>query len=116
MKALILVGGYGTRLRPLTLNVPKPIVEFCNKAMILHQLEALVKAGVTEVVFAIAYQPQLMSDYMKKYEQELGVKIIYSQETTPLGTAGPLALAREYLQGDEPFFVLNSDVICHFPF
>jgi len=116
MKALILVGGFGTRLRPLTLTVPKPIVEFCNKAMILHQLEALVKCGVKEVVFAIAYQPQLMSEYMKKYEQELGVKIIYSQETQPLGTAGPLALARQYLSDGEPFFVLNSDIICNFPF
>jgi mannose-1-phosphate guanylyltransferase len=43
MKALILVGGYGTRLRPLTLTVPKPVVEFANKAMVLHQIEALVK-------------------------------------------------------------------------
>jgi len=116
MKALILVGGFGTRLRPLTLSVPKPIVEFCNKAMIVHQLEALVKAGVKEVVFAIAYQPQLMSEYMKKYEEELGIKIIYSQEETPFGTAGPLALARQYLSDGEPFFVLNSDVICDFPF
>eukprot|EP01101_Sappina_pedata_P001304 TRINITY_DN1139_c0_g1_i2.p1 TRINITY_DN1139_c0_g1~~TRINITY_DN1139_c0_g1_i2.p1 ORF type:complete len:366 (+),score=150.77 TRINITY_DN1139_c0_g1_i2:111-1208(+) len=116
MKALILVGGFGTRLRPLTLSKPKPLVEFCNKPMILHQVEALAKAGVTEVVFAIAYQPQLMSEEMKKYEKDLGVKIIYSQETEPLGTAGPLALARETLAGDEPFFVLNSDVTCSFPF
>ncbi len=46
MKALILVGGYGTRLRPLTLSCPKPIVEFCNKPMLLHQIEALVKVLV----------------------------------------------------------------------
>jgi len=116
MKALILVGGFGTRLRPLTLTVPKPIVEFCNKAMIIHQVEALVKAGVTEVIFAIAYKPTLMSDYMKKYEKELNVKIIYSQEQEPLGTAGPLALAREQLSDGDPFFVLNSDIICTFPF
>lgn len=45
MKALILVGGYGTRLRPLTLSFPKPIVEFCNKPLLLHQIEALVKVG-----------------------------------------------------------------------
>lgn len=48
-KALILVGGYGTRLRPLTLSRPKPLVEFANKPMILHQIEALVTAGVREV-------------------------------------------------------------------
>jgi len=116
MKALILVGGFGTRLRPLTLSVPKPIVEFANKAMILHQLEALAKVGVTEVILAVNYKPQLMSETLKKYEQELGIKISYSHETQPLGTAGPLALAREMLNDGEPFFVLNSDVICEFPF
>jgi mannose-1-phosphate guanylyltransferase len=49
MKALILVGGYGTRLRPLTLSKPKPLVEFCNKPMLMHQIEALVDAGVNTV-------------------------------------------------------------------
>lgn len=47
MKALILVGGYGTRLRPLTLSVPKPLVEFCNKPILLHQVEALVKVSAS---------------------------------------------------------------------
>ena len=50
MKALILVGGYGTRLRPLTLSKPKPLVEFANKPMVLHQIEALVDAGVSQVI------------------------------------------------------------------
>lgn len=117
MKALILVGGFGTRLRPLTLTIPKPIVEFCNKAMILHQIEALVKAGVTEVVLAVNYRPELMSAKLKKYEDVYGIKITYSQEETPLGTAGPLALARDILEGDkgDPFFVLNSDITCEYP-
>eukprot|EP01087_Luapelamoeba_hula_P000638 TRINITY_DN1047_c3_g1_i2.p1 TRINITY_DN1047_c3_g1~~TRINITY_DN1047_c3_g1_i2.p1 ORF type:complete len:401 (+),score=88.78 TRINITY_DN1047_c3_g1_i2:123-1205(+) len=117
MKALILVGGFGTRLRPLTLSFPKPIVEFCNKSMIMHQIEALVAAGVKEVVLAINYKPELMSEKLKPYEAQLGIKIRYSQEETPLGTAGPLALARDILgSGDgEPFFVLNSDVTCEFP-
>jgi len=116
MKALILVGGFGTRLRPLTLSVPKPIVEFSNKAMILHQIEALCKIGVNEVVLAVNYRPQLMSSYLQPYEQKLGIKISYSHETEPLGTAGPLALAKELLNDGEPFFVLNSDIICEFPF
>ncbi|KYR03039.1 mannose-1-phosphate guanylyltransferase [Tieghemostelium lacteum] len=116
MKALILVGGFGTRLRPLTLSRPKPIVEFANKAMILHQIEALCKIGVNEVVLAVNYRPQLMSSYLKPYEEKLGIKISYSQETVPLGTAGPLALARDLLNDGEPFFVLNSDIICDFPF
>jgi len=116
MKALILVGGYGTRLRPLTLSVPKPVVEFANKPSIIHQVEALAEAGVDEVVLAVNYQPELMSACMTAWEKKLGVKITYSQETKPLGTAGPLALARDLLNDGQPFFVLNSDVICPFPF
>merc|ERR1712063_118062 len=89
MKALILVGGFGTRLRPLTLTVPKPIVEFANKPMVLHQIEALVAVGVKEVILAINYQPQVMEKFLQTYETKLGVKISYSHETEPLGTAGP---------------------------
>ncbi|KAJ3098093.1 mannose-1-phosphate guanyltransferase [Phlyctochytrium planicorne] len=117
MKALILVGGFGTRLRPLTLTIPKPLVEFGNKPMIVHQIEALVKAGVKDVVLAVNYRPEIMVKAMKKYEEELDVKIHFSVESEPLGTAGPLALAGAILGKDaEPFFVLNSDVICDFPF
>lgn len=116
MKALILVGGFGTRLRPLTFAMPKPLVPFVNKPMIIHQVEALKAAGVTEVILAVAYRPDAMKEEMAAWEKELGVKFVYSHETTPLGTAGPLALAREFLiTDDEPFFVLNSDVTCKFP-
>ncbi|KAL0359252.1 UNVERIFIED_CONTAM: Mannose-1-phosphate guanylyltransferase 1 [Sesamum angustifolium] len=112
MKALILVGGFGTRLRPLTLSVPKPLVDFANKPMILHQIEALKAIGVTEVVLAINYQPEVMLNFLKDFEAKLEITITCSQETEPLGTAGPLALARDKLIDDsgEPFFVLNSDV------
>ncbi|GBG78363.1 hypothetical protein CBR_g26392 [Chara braunii] len=117
MKALILVGGFGTRLRPLTLSVPKPLVDFANKPMILHQIEALKAVGVTEVVLAINYQPEVMQSFLKEFEIKVGIKITCSQEKEPMGTAGPLALARELLvdgSGD-PFFVLNSDVISEYP-
>eukprot|EP00244_Chara_vulgaris_P013167 TRINITY_DN7345_c1_g1_i1.p1 TRINITY_DN7345_c1_g1~~TRINITY_DN7345_c1_g1_i1.p1 ORF type:complete len:362 (-),score=88.58 TRINITY_DN7345_c1_g1_i1:865-1950(-) len=117
MKALILVGGFGTRLRPLTLSVPKPLVDFANKPMILHQIEALKAVGVTEVVLAINYQPEVMQSFLKEFERKVGIKITCSQEKEPMGTAGPLALARELLvdgSGD-PFFVLNSDVISEYP-
>ncbi|KAK9104578.1 hypothetical protein Scep_021422 [Stephania cephalantha] len=117
MKALILVGGFGTRLRPLTLSVPKPLVDFANKPMILHQIEALKAIGVTEVVLAINYQPEVMMSFLKDFESKLGIKITCSRETEPLGTAGPLALARDKLidESGDPFFVLNSDVICEYP-
>ncbi|RYP92868.1 hypothetical protein DL770_001039 [Monosporascus sp. CRB-9-2] len=117
MKALILVGGFGTRLRPLTLTMPKPLVEFANKPMILHQIEALAAVGVTDVVLAVNYRPEVMERVLKEYEEQLGVKIHFSLEPEPLGTAGPLKLAEEVLtKNDEPFFVLNSDITCEFPF
>ncbi|XP_072976742.1 probable mannose-1-phosphate guanylyltransferase 1 [Typha angustifolia] len=117
MKALILVGGFGTRLRPLTLSVPKPLVDFANKPMILHQIEALKDVGVTEVILAINYQPEVMINFLKDFESKLDIKITCSRETEPLGTAGPLALARDKLidGSSEPFFVLNSDVISEYP-
>ncbi|XP_075795720.1 mannose-1-phosphate guanylyltransferase catalytic subunit beta isoform X2 [Pelodiscus sinensis] len=117
MKALILVGGYGTRLRPLTLSTPKPLVEFCNKPILLHQLEALRQAGVNHVILAVSYMSEVLEGAMREQEQRLGIHISLSHEKEPLGTAGPLALARELLaESSEPFFVLNSDVICDFPF
>ncbi|XP_043933720.1 mannose-1-phosphate guanyltransferase beta [Protopterus annectens] len=117
MKALILVGGYGTRLRPLTLSIPKPLVDFCNKPILLHQIEALVKAGVKHVILAVSYMSEMLEKEMKEQEQRLGIRISLSHEKEPLGTAGPLALARDLLTDSlEPFFVLNSDVICEFPF
>lgn len=117
MKALILVGGFGTRLRPLTLSVPKPLVDFANKPMILHQIEALKRAGVDHVILAIAYQPSVMMNFLKEYEAKLGIKITCSEEETPMGTAGPLAIARKLLDDGtgEPFFMLNADVICEYP-
>uniref|UniRef100_A0A1I7TXC2 mannose-1-phosphate guanylyltransferase n=1 Tax=Caenorhabditis tropicalis TaxID=1561998 RepID=A0A1I7TXC2_9PELO len=116
MKALILVGGYGTRLRPLTLTQPKPLVEFANKPMMLHQMEALSAVGVDTVVLAVSYRAEQLEQEMTVHADRLGVKLIFSLEEEPLGTAGPLALARKHLEGDDPFFVLNSDVICDFPF
>ncbi|CAC9488953.1 GDP-mannose pyrophosphorylase [Leishmania infantum JPCM5] len=116
MRAVILVGGFGTRLRPLTLTTPKPLVPFCNKPMIIHQIEALKAVGVTEVILAVAYRPEAMKEQMDEWSRKLGVSFVFSVEEEPLGTAGPLALARDILmQDDKPFFVLNSDVTCTFP-
>ncbi|KAA8916445.1 hypothetical protein TRICI_001407 [Trichomonascus ciferrii] len=117
MKGLILVGGYGTRLRPLTLTMPKPLVEFGNKPMILHQVESLAAAGVKDIVLAVNYRPEVMVATLKQYEEKYGISITFSVETEPLGTAGPLKLAENVLaKDDSPFFVLNSDIICDYPF
>lgn len=117
MRAVILVGGYGTRLRPLTLSRPKPLVEFANKPMLLHQIEALVETNVTEVILAVSYRAEEMEKDLGEEAKKLGVRLIFSHEPEPLGTAGPLALVHDLLcSSDEPFFVLNSDIICEFPF
>lgn len=85
--------------------------------MILHQIEHLAQAGVTDIVLAVNYRPEIMVAALQSYEQEYNVKITFSVETEPLGTAGPLALARDILaKDDSPFFVLNSDITCDYPF
>lgn len=143
MKAVILVGGYGTRLRPLTLNRPKPLVEFCNQPMVMHQIRQLVNVGVNHVILAVSYKADMMNRFIEEQEKILGIRITLSHESHPLGTAGPLALARDQLldkvnscaingqarENDHesgvtmtveddgvPFFVLNSDIICDYPF
>lgn len=73
MKALILVGGFGTRLRPLTLTVPKPLVDFANKPMIVHQIEALRDAGVDKVVLAINYRPGVMKAFCQEWEPKVSL-------------------------------------------
>lgn len=74
MKALILVGGYGTRLRPLTLSRPKPLVEFANKPIVLHQIEALVAAGVTQVVLAVSYHAEQMEQELAQEAQKVRIE------------------------------------------
>jgi mannose-1-phosphate guanylyltransferase len=78
MKALILVGGFGTRLRPLTLTLPKPLVPFANQPMVIHQIEALVKAGVDHVVLAVNYRAEIMEKEMASHATRLGIKISMS--------------------------------------
>ncbi|TPP64668.1 Mannose-1-phosphate guanyltransferase beta [Fasciola gigantica] len=132
MKAVILIGGYGTRLRPLTLSIPKPIVEFCNRPMLLHQVEALMQIDVDEIILAINRQAAALEPFIKdsckSVIRDKDVKITFSYEDEALDTgndisfpftlpAGPLAQAAEYLDSDnESFLVLNSDIICRYPF
>lgn len=72
---------------------------------------------MTEVVLAVSYRAEEMEKELAEEAEKLGVNLVFSHETEPLGTAGPLALARDILsEGNEPFFVLNSDIICDFPF
>jgi len=118
LKALILVGGYGTRLRPLTFTKPKPLCEFVNKPIVMHQIEALAKVGVREIIMAVSYRPQQLEDELKEVAERLHIKIMFSLEKVPLGTAGPIKLNEKYLdpKDSDPFFMLNADVIANYRF
>src|SRR5215218_3098308 len=108
MQALILAGGKGTRLRPLTVYTPKPVVPVCNRPFLLYQLDTLRRAGVTDVTLSLSYQPH-------KIEQQLGdgsdfgVKINYVVEPQPLGTAGAYKFAEDLIR--EPTVVFNGDIL-----
>jgi len=118
LKAVILVGGYGTRLRPLTFSKPKPLVEFCNHAIVKHQIDALVEAGVQHIILCVSYHAQQLEDELGSYAEKLGITVSFSLEDVPMGTAGPLVLAKDLLdmEDNDPFFMLNADVTCTYPF
>jgi mannose-1-phosphate guanylyltransferase len=108
MKAVILAGGEGTRLRPLTLSVPKPVVPVVDRPFLRHQLDLLATVGVTEIVFSIAYQPSRVQAVFGD-GSALGRRIHYAVEETPLGTGGAVKNAEAYL--DDLTIVFNGDVL-----
>jgi NDP-sugar pyrophosphorylase family protein len=87
MKAVILAGGEGTRLRPLTLATPKPVVPVVDRPFLRHQLDLLSTVGVTDVVFSVAYRPERIEAVFGD-GRALGKHIRYAVEETPLGTGG----------------------------
>ena len=108
MKGLILAGGKGTRLRPLTINTPKPIVPVANRPFILYQIDLMKSAGITEIILSLAYQPQKIQDLLKD-GSDLDVLIRYAIEPTPLGTAGAFKNAERWI--DSTTVVFNGDVL-----
>ena len=121
MKAVLLVGGFSTQMRPITMSLPLPLIEFCNVSLLEHQLRALKDAGVSEVLICVHERvvPTTFDDYVKRCEVELGLKIGCAKEETALGTAGPLKAAEAMITSesdpDTPFIVVNSDVLCTYP-
>lgn len=109
MKALILAGGEGTRLRPLTLATPKPVVPVANVPFLTYQIELLRRHGICEVVLSLGYQPDKIRAVMGN-GTGLGVKIHYVVEQSPLGTAGAYKNAESLLDG--PTVVFNGDILC----
>lgn len=108
MKAVILAGGLGTRLKPFTEVIPKPLLPIGEKSMLEIQIERLKKYGFEEIYLATNYKSEYIEGYFGNGER-YGVKLMVSKEEKPLGTAGPVLLLKEELT--EPFIVMNGDIL-----
>ncbi len=108
MKAIILAGGLGTRLKPFTEIIPKPLLPVGESSVLEIQILSLKQHGITDIIIATNY----MADYVEAFlgdGSKLGVQLQFSKETEPLGTCGPVSLLRDKL--DEPFFLMNGDIL-----
>ena len=108
MQALILAGGKGTRLRPLTVFTPKPIVPICNRSFLLYQIDTLRNAGITNITLSLSYQPHKIEQLIGDGAAH-GVKIKYTVEPQPMGTAGAYKFAADLIR--EPTVVFNGDIL-----
>jgi len=108
MKAVVMAGGAGSRLRPLTIARPKPMVPMVNKPVISHILDLLKRHRITDVVITVHYMAETIQDYFGD-GQGLGMNIQYSVEETPLGTAGSVKQAQALL--DDTFIVISGDAV-----
>jgi mannose-1-phosphate guanylyltransferase/phosphomannomutase len=110
MKAVIMAGGEGSRLRPLTSLRPKPMVPIVNQPVMEHILGLVKHHGIDEVVATLAFMPQAIQDYFGDGE-EWGTRIQYALEETPLGTAGSVKNAQSLLDAEEPFLIISGDAL-----
>lgn len=108
MQALILAGGKGTRLRPLTVYTPKPIVPICNRPFLLYQIDTLRRAGITDITLSLSYQPNKI-EHLLGDGSDYGVKLKYTVEPQPMGTAGAYKFAEDLIR--EPTVVFNGDIL-----
>jgi mannose-1-phosphate guanylyltransferase/phosphomannomutase len=108
MKAVVMAGGEGSRLRPLTIGRPKPMVPIVSKPVMAHILDLLKRQGITEVVVTLHFMPEIIQDYFGD-GSSMDMKIHYAIEESPLGTAGSVKNAQQFL--DEPFVIISGDAV-----
>ncbi len=108
MQALILAGGKGTRLRPLTVYTPKPIVPVLNRPLLLYQVDILARAGITDITLSLSYQPDKIEDLLGDGSDH-GVSLRFLTEPSPMGTAGAYKFAAGSIR--ETTVVFNGDII-----
>ncbi|RME54295.1 nucleotidyltransferase family protein [Candidatus Woesearchaeota archaeon] len=105
-KGLILAGGKGTRFKPITDEIPKPMIPLQGKPIIQHTIDLMKKFGIRDIYISLGYKAEKFKEYFGD-GSKFGVKITYLEEDEPLGTAGPLKLAKQYLT--ETFVMCNAD-------
>jgi NDP-sugar pyrophosphorylase family protein len=110
MKAVILAGGFGKRLKPLTDERPKPMIEVLDKPIVEWQIRWLKSYGINDIILCVGYMKERIVDYIGS-GSKLGVNAYYTVEDTPLGTGGALKNAETLLLNEEKFFMLNGDVL-----
>ena len=109
MQAIILAGGKGTRLFPLTLTVPKPMVPVADKPFLVYLLKMLKDKGITSIIFSIGYLGEQIKDYFSN--EYMGLELTYVTEDKPLGTGGAIAACMDKVKGEQ-VFVFNGDTFC----
>ena len=109
-KAVILAGGQGKRLQPLTFSIPKPLLSFGKKTMIELLFEQLYQYGIKDVIISTGYLAKHVEDYCQDGSR-WGLNILYKHENIPLGTAGPLSLLKENLRNENFFLLMNGDLV-----
>ncbi|MDO3377588.1 mannose-1-phosphate guanyltransferase [Geoalkalibacter halelectricus] len=111
MKAVIMAGGFGTRIHPLTINMPKPMIPLFNRPMMLHIVELLKKHGINELILLLYHQPEVIKNYFGD-GSEFGVRITYVTPLEDFGTAGAVKQAAKYLK--ERFVIISGDLLTDF--
>ena len=109
MKAIILAGGRGKRLRPITDKIPKPLIPINNKPLVERTIRYLKKYGITEIIISSGYKSNLIEKFLKT-KKNFGCDITFSIEKTPLGTGGAIKKALKFID-EESFVVLNGDIV-----
>jgi dTDP-glucose pyrophosphorylase len=112
MRAVVMAGGFGTRLRPLTEDLPKPMLPVGSRPLLELIVEQLQQAGIRQVNVATHYKSEMISEHFKD-GRDFGVDIRYVKEDQPLGTAGALGLLED---SDEPLLVINGDILTRVDF
>ncbi|WP_042440382.1 sugar phosphate nucleotidyltransferase [Streptacidiphilus albus] len=112
-EAILLVGGKGTRLRPLTTHTPKPMVRAAGVPFLAHQISRAAAAGVTRIVLATSYLAEVFEEHFGDGQREFGLKLVYVTEAEPLGTGGAIRNAAEQLTAgpNDPVLVFNGDIL-----